>query len=255
MERLDRATRKRLCEAILRGDADGLLLAHQVDKVEEAYLRRLADEAVSAAVARHSAFRRYYRVRIRNPLALVMLAAAVMGLVCFAGAVYLAHYVTWSDPTTYSILGSVAGFCAIGVAGMGWAVAGWVTHRTHRSKLTMDIVAARFSQPAFGEALTAFLRVFRYRRIDAATIQQCDASGTDDERKAVQGLRYLLNYAEFIAVGIIEGELDDRIVARTLRGTLNGIYDRSSTYIRELQADNPRTLEHFSMLRRHYRDL
>ncbi|WP_375403748.1 DUF4760 domain-containing protein [uncultured Sphingomonas sp.] len=153
------------------------------------------------------------------------------------------------------MISSVAGFSAIAAAAAGWMISGWVTHRTGRSKLTMDVVATRFSQPAFGDALTAFNKVLPGLQIDSALVKRLEASDDEDDRRALQRLRYLLNFCEFISVGVLEGELDERIVAKTLRGTLTYVHDHSAPYITDLQRRNTRTFEHFTMLRRHYREL
>lgn len=251
----DWKTQKLICHAVLTGRAEEAFAAHGVALHDQAIYHRMADDALAGVIRKRSAARRYFTARIRNPLLLVVAAAAFVSAVCLIVAWELSETVNLADPGTYPVLGSLAAFAAIGVAAMGWAVSGWVTHRTGRSKLTMDVVAARYAQPAFGDALAAFTKVLLNRRIDGELVGALERSTDEDERAAVQGLRYMLNYFEFIAVGVLEGELDERIVAKTLRGTLNTVYDLSVLYITELQSKNPRTLENYSTLRRHFRDL
>lgn len=251
----DWKTQKLVCHAILIGKAERAFADHGVSLADQRIYRRMADDALAQVIRRRSSAKRYFAAHIRNPLFLVVALATGIAALSLLSAWMLFDYVDLTKPESYPIFGSVATFCAIGIAASGWAVAGWVTHRTGRSKLTMDVVAARYAQPAFGEALAAFNKVLLRRRIDATVIAALEQSADQDERRAVQGLRYLLNYFEFISVGVLEGELDERIVARTLRGTLVTVYDLSLLYIAELQRTNPRTLEHYSTLRLHFRDL
>lgn len=248
-------TQRTICRAILRGEADSIFAVHQVSATDQILYRRMADEAITAVIRRRSAAKRYFTARVRNPILLVTVLAALIAAVCAGMALTLWRWVDASNPATYSIVGSVAGFSAIGAAAIGWTMSGWITHRTSRSKLTMDVVASRYAQPAFGEALTAFNKVLLGRRIDSTLVARLQASDDDDDRRALQGLRYLLNFCEFIAVGVLEGELDARIIGKTLRGTLTYVHDHSQLYIGDLQRTDPGALEHFSMLRRHYVEL
>ena len=131
----------------------------------------------------------------------------------------------------------------------------WIAHRSNRSSYTLDTVAAWFAQSAFSDALRDFNKTLRRKKIDEMLVNSLAASQSDEDRAAVRSLRYLLNYFEFISVGVLDGELDERIVAKTLRGNLLDVYNHAASYITDLQKSNPRTLENFSMLRRHYQDL
>lgn len=255
MSHRDWKTQQAIAREVLAGRGDQAFETFAVGFDERAHYQRLASDALGAAIRRRSPFRRHYRARIRNPIWVVVVLASLIGVGCLGMAAALWRHVDFADDRTYSLVGALAGFSAIGVAAIGWVAAGWITHRTGRSKLTMDVVAARYSQPAFSEALTAFVNRFGTGAVDHQLVTKLEASADDEDRRAVQGLRYLLNYCEFIAVGVLEGELDERIVAKTLRGTINTVHDRSQRYIAHLQRTNPRTLEHFSLLRDHYRDL
>lgn len=250
------AEQRSICEGILRGQADAVFQTYTVSDIDRGAYLRMADDALTVIIRRRSAAKRYFRIKIKNPIAIGVAFAATFGFMAFGSAALFVRFVMWSDARTYPILGAAVGCCAIGVAAIGWGVSGWITHRTARSKLTMDMVAARFAQPAFSEAMTAFNQLRKeYGQITPALVNRLSLTGRPEDGKALQGLRYLLNYFEFIAVGISEGELDERIVARTLRGNITYVHDAAATYIHDLQATNARTLEHFSALRRHYQDL
>jgi hypothetical protein len=252
-----RADDHAICRAILRGEeaAAAAFDQYNVSLLEQAAYRRIAHEAVDAVVARHSVLKRYFAAPIRNPIRVTTYMAGALAIVASAGALALVPYIALDDPTRLPVLSGFVGLCAVLAAALGWGVSSWVAHRTARAKHTLDIVSARFAQPAFGQALSDFNAGFLGRRIDTALVARFAGSDEPRERAAVQGLRYLVNYFEFISVGVLMGELDDRIVRRTLRGNLNYVYDKCAFYIAEVQAANPRTLEHFTTVRLHYRDV
>jgi len=243
-----------ICKAILRGDAEAAFSRHHVSQLDRAIYRRMAEDALDGVVRRRSAARRYYRARIANPILLGTGLAALLSFAALAGALLLLSEVDLSDPKGDPRLSSFVGLCAVVAAATGWGVSGWIAHRNTRSKHTLDIVAARFAQPAFNHAFAEFNKVFD-GRIDAALVNRFATSGNMAEREGVQALRYLVNYFEFISVGILSGEFDERIIAKTLRGNLIHVYDRCAFYIAEVQASNPRTLENFTTVRNHYRSL
>lgn len=236
-------------------DADALCTKLGVSNVDKALYQRMADDLLTAIIRRHSPAQRYFAAPIRNPVELGMLIAFVLVIGACIGAAWLYGKIDLDDPGSYPILSGFVGFCAVVAAALGWGFTGWVAHRNNRAKHTLDVVAARFAQPAFGQALASFNVGFAGKRIDKALIADYSVSKNEQDRDALQGLRYLVNYFEFIAVGVLEGELDDRIVRKTLRGNLIYVYDRCAIYIGEVQRDNPRTLEHFTLLRAHYRSL
>lgn len=243
-----------ICRAVLEGRAEAVFAERRIPLVEQARYRWMANEIVAHTVRRHSSFSRYFAASIKNPIRLSTGLSAVIGTLFMLAALGLFTAVDLADRTTYPILGAVAGFCAISVAAIGWGVSGWIAHRNNRSRYTLDVVAARYAQTAFTDALRGFNEVFKGVAINEATVAALANDPDPEKRKAVQGLRYLVNYFEFIAVGVLEGEIDEKIVAKTLRGNLIYIYDRCATYIIDLQRTNPRTLENFTALRLHYRD-
>lgn len=245
---------KAICRAILCGRAEEAFRTYGVPPLEQPIYQRLAEEALENAIARRTTARRYFRARIRNPIRISTLLSSTIGIISFAFGLWLFWRVDFSDAQTFPLMSSVAAVWAIGVAAVGWGVSAWIAHRNNRSKYTLDTVAARYSQPAFSEALKNFNAKFKGVRISEQLVTQMSSSTDLDDLNAVQSLRYLLNYFEFLAVGILHGELDERIVARTMRGNLIYVYDHAAKYITELQASNPKTLENFSLVRMHFQE-
>jgi hypothetical protein len=68
-------------------------------------------------------------------------------------------------------------------------------------------------------------------------------------------LRYLLNYFEFIAVGIRYGDLDEKLLKNTLRGILCGVYEAAGPLVTQRRqapagskAEKSKTFEHLEWL-------
>jgi len=239
----------------MSGAGDAAFEQYHVPDLDQAIYRRMASDALDKVIARESAAKRYFSANISNPIRGVIGLAAILSLSSLAGALWLFWSIDAYHPKADSILSAFVGFCAVLAAAIGWGVSAWIAHRNNRSKHTLDIVAARFAQPAFSKAFSDFNEAFVGKAISKALIADYSTSDDSAKKEGVQGLRYLVNYFEFIAVGIISGELDERIIARTLRGNLIYVYDRCAKYIYEVQGDNPRTLENFTTIRRHYQTL
>ena len=79
-------------------------------------------------------------------------------------------------------------------------------------------------------------------------------SKKDDASAALQAMRYILNWFEFISVGVLLGDLDLEIVTKTIRSNLNLYVDRCLPYIIDLQKSNPRIMENLIELRLHFKE-
>lgn len=61
-------------------------------------------------------------------------------------------------------------------------------------------------------------------------------------------VEYVLNYFEFLAVGIRHGDLDEPVLRNTLRGIVVRLFDRASPLIESSKLQNPRSKEHLTWL-------
>ena len=68
------------------------------------------------------------------------------------------------------------------------------------------------------------------------------------KRDSALALTTLLNYYEFLAVGITEGDLDEDMLKKTLRSIMCNLVDDSRYLIAGMQKVNPNTYEHLSNL-------
>ncbi|SFS46888.1 protein of unknown function [Sulfitobacter marinus] len=67
-------------------------------------------------------------------------------------------------------------------------------------------------------------------------------------RDSALALTTLLNYYEFLAVGITEGDLDEEMLKKTLRSIMCNLVDDSRHLIAGMQKINPNTYEHLTAL-------
>ena len=131
-------------------------------------------------------------------------------------------------------------------------MASWTAHRNARAQHTLNILATRFSNASFGEQTAIFNRYFDGKLINKALIQDLSKSKDKSDTDALQALRHILNWFEFISVGVALGDLDLEIVHKTVRSNLIFYCDKCLTYIHEVQATEPKILENLTKLRMHF---
>jgi hypothetical protein len=136
------------------------------------------------------------------------------------------------------------------VASLGWGIGSWVTMRNARIQHTINIIFARFPHATFGDNQSAFFAQFGagvQQRVSTQAVKALE--GQTPPNKGLLGLRYLLNYYEFIAVGILRGDLDFDIINQTLRTPMAYLYDKCEPYIVDMQRDSPTLLENYAAVR------
>ena len=151
----------------------------------------------------------------------------------------------------------VAACGTIAVAALGWCVAGWIAHRNAVRQNTTNILFARFSQAPFGEAMHRFHATFGHDKTSLVTMENYSTLRADTDIEKVKGAAaaaYLLNYFEFISGGVLNGDLDAKVVRDNIRGVITYYYDRCEPLIRSANKSNSRTYEQLMKLRTHYRE-
>lgn len=148
-----------------------------------------------------------------------------------------------------------AACAAITVAAIGWCVAAWIAHRNAIRQNTVNLLFARFSQATFSDSMHRFHREFGYgnETVSRALINIARARD-EDGAKASETPNYLLNYFEFIAAGVMNGDLDAKIVRDNIRGFVCYYYDKCEPFIFEANSRNPKAFEFLRKLRTHYRE-
>lgn len=81
---------------------------------------------------------------------------------------------------------------------------------------------------------------------------------SDDEanrrRRSAEAVRSLLNYYEFIALGIKSADLDESMLRGMIRGNVCRLVRDARLVIRRYQSTEPRTFEHLTSLYRAWKD-
>jgi len=115
--------------------------------------------------------------------------------------------------------------------------------RQHLERRKMHFPEGEFVDPA---KFMSYLRAERDRDL------------SDDEarerRQSAEALRSLLNYYEFIALGIARDDLDEEMLKGTIRGIMCNLVMDCVHLIVDVREDDPRTFEHLARLYERWRD-
>jgi len=135
----------------------------------------------------------------------------------------------------------LAGFSAL----IGWLTTALVALRNSTKQHTINVLLQSRLSTAFNQRVDAFNKVFPY----GTDITAADLAKTDDDTKAaLEGVKYLLNYHEFVATGIRHKDLDHDMLKDSIQGIVVGLARKAKPYIVEKRAANSETLQHFMWL-------
>lgn len=84
--------------------------------------------------------------------------------------------------------------------------------------------------------------------LTASRDRELTSKAATERRKSAEGLRSLLNYYEFLALGIERHDLDEGMMKGSIRGMMCNLVADAYDVISGLQADNPRAYEHLTAL-------
>ncbi len=254
MTYLSHAARIEICQLILKGKEEEAFSAYEVSLLDQALLKRRARAALEASALKDAAFTRYYSAPIAMPYSPVLIAASLIIIAAICGLFIVIPHFKPDDSTTFTMASTAAGLLAVCAAAVGWAVAAWITYRNARVQHTINFISNRFSNDTFSKNAALFNEHLNGKLINMELVTKLSTSDNQTDIDTLQALRYLVNYFEFIAVGVLCGDLDVRIVRKALRGNIVFYVDRCMPWIIEMQTNSPRTLEHLIILRSHFRE-
>lgn len=244
--------RRNIIRAIIAESNHHKLADFSLTESEETYFRARSAKAVNRLARKASAFRAYYALPTEKPFGYVL---GVVTLVVVGAAIAAAYlWLTHEEATEiYPLLSACA---TLAVVAVGWAVAGWISHRNTVRQNTNTLLFARFSHAPFGEAIKRFHDEFGFDLNPRITVSRFDALrvGDEDDKRAVSSMLYILNYYEFICCGILSGDLNAKIVESNIRGIIIYYFDKCEPCIKSWNAENHRTYEHLIKVRTHYRE-
>jgi hypothetical protein len=162
--------------------------------------------------------------------------------------------------TFSQILGSVIAFASVLIALLTFWITGRQNRNASRKQYTVTILLETRLSTEFRETLEKRRAVFpEYSDVtfqawnDARLAKPASSSPADIETSAVQNrgaqaLASLLNYYEFLAIGIENGDLDEAMLKQSLRGIMCNLVDDCRMLIAGMRQKNPKTYEHLSIL-------
>lgn len=245
------AERREIVAAIIAERNPKPLESFKLTASEEVFFRARANRVLHEVGRRTSIFKAYYDLRTKKPFRKVLGVTAIFASFAVIAAIYL--FITQrGHADVYPLFAACA---AITVASIGWCVAAWIAHRNAIRQNTVNLLVARFSQATFGESMHRFHTEFGYGYEVVSRALILAARSRDQEgAKASETPNYLLNYFEFIAAGVMNGDLDADIVRDNIKGFVSYYYDKCEPFISESYARNPKAFEFLRKLRTHYRE-
>lgn len=246
------ADRRKIVAAIIAEINAPPVESFKLTPSEEVFFRARANRVLHDVGRRTSIFKAYYDLRTKKPFRNIL---GVTALVCSFGVI-AALYLLITRRGNTDIYPLFAACAAVTVASIGWCVAAWIAHRNAIRQNTVNLLFARFSQATFAESMHRFHAEFGYDVKDVvSTARIAIARKRNDEgAKASETPNYLLNYFEFIAAGVLNGDLDAKIVRDNIKGYLSYYYDKCEPFIFEANARNSKAFEFLRKLRTHYRE-
>lgn len=246
------AERREIIRSIIASTNPPPLDSLDLTESERIYFHARADRAVAKLARKTSAFKSYYTLPTARPFGYVV----GMSLLIMSGSVFAGIYLWLSSSEKTRPYPLLAACATITVVAIGWAVAGWIGHRNTIRQNTNNLLFARFSHSAFGDALHTFHKRFGQDPVPRVTPEAIREAKNSDEdgQRAASAAFYILNYYEFVAAGVIRGDFDQGIVKANIRGLIIFYYDKCEPLISSHNRTNPLAFEHLRKLRTHYRE-
>ncbi len=220
---------------------------------EDNFYRSRAHRALDEAARAASNFKAYYSLPTAKPFLSVVIPSA---FIVIASSIFaLLIYSATDDPSKAAPI--FAACLTITVIALGWVFVGWNSHNNTVRQNTNNLLFARFAHSPFSEAIHRFHSTFGIDKkvpISWEEFEKMRLAESEEDRRAAESLIYILNYYEFIASGVVRGDLDKKVVRDNIRGNIEFYHDKCFSIIRTARKTNPRTFEYLSKIRAHYRE-
>lgn len=177
-----------------------------------------------------------------------LLLCIIAGL--FLGLVWWQIRLADTDPRQFGSAQWIVAFAAF-TAMAGWITNAIVTVRNSVKQHTINILLQSRLSQAYMERVQKVNAAF-FTAKGKVTKLRPDQMEENGPEAPLPELRYLLNYFEFVAVGIRHGDLDEALMKSSLRGILCGMVDVAEELIKARGFDKDgtptRTFEHLRWL-------
>lgn len=248
-----RDQRIEIIKAIIAEKGSEPLSSFELDDKEEQFFRARINKALNALIRDTGSYKEYYRLPTEKPFSRLIIGAGAIIVIC--ALIFLWLFENAGEVPPYPVYAALLSIAAIAA---GWVVTSDISHRNTIRQNTNQMIFARFAQAPFGEALQKFHQEFGhedYPRITTERMRTLRDSDDPEQRKVASAVSYLLNYYEFIAAGVIRGDLDARIVRENIRGVVCYYYDKCMPHIEACNRRNGKTYEHLRKIRASYREV
>lgn len=162
--------------------------------------------------------------------------------------------------------GTIVGLFSVAAALLTFALSGVFARRAQRKQHTITVLLETRLSSEFQKTMEKRRYKFpEYTDVkfeDWDSARTCTAANPDDiglaedtkrQRESALALTQLLNYYEFLAVGITEGDLDKAMLRKTIRSIMCNLVDDCRDLIAGMQRTNPSTYEHLTALYNEWR--
>jgi len=193
----------------------------------------------------------------------VILSFAALSVSLLAGEFGLLLDQIPDDPSEdYKILVNLFGItAATATAAAGVVVALWTYKKTseaariaQRKQHTITILFETRLSDYFQTTNKLRKQVFPTDRdIYLEDWKKARSSADVTQREGADALQQVLNYYEFLAVGIYQEDLDKELLEKTIRGIMCNLVDDARIMISELRENDPHSLEHLATLYEEWR--
>lgn len=125
-------------------------------------------------------------------------------------------------------------------ATIGWIFTGYESRNNNKKAHTLNILLQMRNSPEFNKHREIYMdyinpgKSVSYDLISEINDRLKLATPSLNGRPAVdliRSVRYLCNYYEFICAGYLSGDLDEKLIIRTIRGTVVSFYDEVKQFI------------------------
>jgi len=110
--------------------------------------------------------------------------------------------------------------------------------RTLRKQHTVSVLLQSRLSTAFNDRYKVMIQV--YPVVTGVTAVAHNDWKDPNKVSAIEALKYFLNYYEFIAIGIRNGDLDEDYLYKSLKSIVSNLWTMGGPYITELRSGNPR---------------
>ena len=135
----------------------------------------------------------------------------------------------------------------------GWTVSALVTVNNSVKQHTINTLLQTRLSPTYMAKADTLSSSFTHPDGSLILVSDDDLTNPDSREKMV-ALRYVLNYFEFISVGVRHGDLHEGLLKSSLRGMLCKVFWMARVHVDSQRKEAPKVYEHLEWLYGRWKD-